>query len=170
MNWMLRNGPKWPCNILCHEQKILCFFRLSMDSFPLSRLSVFWVFSGTFLMLGTLSKSCQMNGPRRTACFAKGMHRRDLGIKMSHFFGHIRQLTADNPVSRSCQTRQELTDGRTDERTMFKSSFHSGSERAFAKQWSTHWLKVRYLSIVFFGSMHFFTVNLDLGKLDRIGY
>ena len=26
------------------------------------------------------------------------------------------QLTADNPVSRSCQTRHELTDGRTDNR------------------------------------------------------
>ncbi len=42
----------------------------------------------------------------------------------------VLQLTADNPVSRSRQTRQELTD----ERTMFKSLFRSGSERAFARQ------------------------------------
>ncbi len=72
-----------------------------------------------------------MNGPRRTACFTKGVHNctfslstvhishflhaRHWCMPMRHFWDCRKVRTADNPVSRSCQTRHGRTNERTDE-------------------------------------------------------
>ncbi len=59
----------------------------------------------------------KMNGPRRTACFAKGMPNYIFFTLDSTWFDYTDLLTADSPVSRSCQTRHERTNERTNERT-----------------------------------------------------
>ncbi len=93
-----------------------------------SRPSIF-VFGSRGIPIANLE---EMNGPRRTACFAKGMPNYNFFTLDSTWFEYTDllpgvvdnsgsheqyatsgQLTADNPVSRSCQTRH----GRTDERT-----------------------------------------------------
>ncbi len=58
----------------------------------------------------------QMNGPRRTACFAKGMSNYTFFTLDRTWFEYT-----DNPVSRRCQTRHGRTDGLTDNVQIFVS-------------------------------------------------
>ena len=69
-----------------------------------------------------------MNGPQRTAFFAKGMPNYTFSTLNSIWFSYT-------PAIGLWYCKQEMS-GKTDSetQTIFKSSFRSGSYRAFAKQ------------------------------------